>query len=105
MTDALVPLPVDIDALERLPLDEQIDALGSAWRNWRRLETTAIWTFGRALRAIKGRYQRREWAGVLDRIGINRETARRYMELADGYADAQIVQKLGFGEQWNGKYG
>ena len=92
MTDALVPT-VDVAALERMPLDEQIDALAEAWRGWRRLEVEAAWTFGRALRSIRGRYQRGEWGGVLDRIGIHPETARRYMRLADG-DNPQIVGYL-----------
>ena len=90
MTDALVP--VDVAALERLPLDDQIDALGAAYRSWRRLEVPAAWAFGRALRIIREGKPGREWSGVRDRIGIARETARRYMELADGYDSAQIGQ-------------
>lgn len=90
MTDALAP--VDVKALEQLPLDAQIDALGEALRNWGRMEVTAVWSFGCSLRFIKAGRPRREWPGIRDRIGIARETARRYMLLADSYDSAQIGQ-------------
>ena len=91
MTDALVP-SLDVAALEALPLDEQIDALGSAWRRWRRLEVPVVWAFGCALRSVKAGRPGREWSGMRDRIGIARETARRYILIADSYDSAQIGQ-------------
>ncbi len=89
MTDAaLVPSVVDLAVLARLPLDERVDALGVAWRGWKQMEVTASWAFGRALRSIRGTYQKGEWGEVLDRIGMERTKAHRLMRLGDGYGDA-----------------
>ena len=82
MTDALVP-SLDVAALEGLPLDEQIDAVGEAWRGWRRLEVTAIWTFGRALRLIKHPMPRGEFGAYIASIGMGRAWAYRLLVLFD----------------------
>ena len=50
-TTTTAVVPVDVEALERLTDDERVDALCKAWGQWRRLETVAAWSFGRALRA------------------------------------------------------
>ena len=89
MTDALVP--VDVEALERLPFHERVDALGVAWGRWRRLETVTAWTFGRALRSLRNGSRRGEWGGILDKIGIERTMAHRLMRIADGYGDTLQV--------------
>ena len=91
MTDTALTT-VDVAALEGLPIEEQIDAVTKAYHKWRRVEKVAAWQFGRVLMVIKEGKPGREWAAVRDRIGINRETARRYMRLAEGHDYAQIVQ-------------
>ena len=94
MTDALVP--VDVAALERMPLDQRVDAIGEAYRGWRCIEVAAAWTFGRALRSIRGNYSKGsgDWGAVLDRIGIEHSRARRYMQIADGHDAAEIARYL-----------
>ena len=88
MTDALVP--VDVAALDLLTFDQRVDAIGEAYRRWGRVEVAAAWTFGRALRFIRGNYSKGsgDWGAVLDRIGIERTRAHRYMRLAEGFSDA-----------------
>ena len=82
-TTTTAVVPVDVEALERLTDDERVDALCKAWGQWRRLETVAAWSFGRALRAIRPAYPRNKWGAILDRIGIEHSKARRLMRLAD----------------------
>ena len=66
MTDALVP--VDVEALTALPLGEQVDALGAAYRGWRRAEVADTFPLGLAAFAslVDGRYSR----GMGDLRGI-----------------------------------
>ena len=94
MADALSLVPVDVAALELLPIDERVNAIATAYRQWRRVKVVTAWTFGRALWAIRGNYSTGsgDWGAVLDRIGIEHSKARRFMRIADGHDSVQIAR-------------
>ena len=78
-------VPVDVAALVLLSFDDQIDALGAAYRGWRRVDTRMAWAFGCGLRAVRDNYSRGsgDWGRVLDKIGIDHQKARRFMRIAE----------------------
>ena len=92
MTDALVP--VDVEALTALPLGEQVDALGAAYRGWRRAEVADTFPLGLAAFAslVDGRYSR----GMGDLRGIvGSATFGAYMALYHGGSgDMTLFEKL-----------
>ena len=81
---------VNVAALDTLPMDKRVDAIGAAWKGWGRVKVTAAWTFGTALRFVRGNYSdgSGDWGDVLEQIGIEKTRAHRYMRLADGFPDA-----------------
>lgn len=55
-------------------------------RHWLRHDVMAIWRVGKALIAHQSKYTYGYWGPFLERIGLNKTTASRYIRVAKEYA-------------------
>ena len=65
--------------------------LGDRWYSFQRRTLADAWDIGRGLRCIKDEMQHGEFRPFLADIAMNRETARRFMALAETYEMTQLV--------------
>ena len=65
--------------------------LGDRWYSFQRRTLADAWDIGRGLRSIKDEMQHGEFRPFLAEIAMNRETARRFMALAETYEMTQLV--------------
>ena len=86
MTDELTPTATDWAAMR---FEERQDAVCEKWHGFQRRTLGDAWDIGRGLRTVKDLMQHGEWLPWLDSIGMARETARRFMVLAE---ELQITQ-------------
>ena len=76
-----------------MQFDDRKEEISQRWYTFQRRTLAEAWDIGRGLWAIKGEMIHGEWLPYITEIGINRETARRFMLLADSYPDiTQLVE-------------
>ena len=85
----LVPNTTDWAAMT---FDARKATVREQWRGFQRRTLGEAWDIGVGLRAIKDEMQHGEWGPFCDEIGIEPETARRFMLLAAGYDIPQLEE-------------
>ena len=71
--------------------DARKGAIGERWYSFQRRTLADAWDIGRGLRSVKDEMQHGEFRPYLAEIAMNRETARRFMALAETYEMTQLV--------------